>query len=226
MLKRAKMPFLGKYYGKVFFIMEKNDYPWKGCGTEKDITGCRFSLSVMSDEYVAKILEAIGQVDCSKVWSQTDALSTVYRGRRIHVIDGVKACFVHVNDEKTHMTMEATFSKGCLGDVEKDYVIEEDDTLVNYTNEKFQVLSKIAFYPLGVEDYMDHISHVVKMAINKGLYEKSAHYATELSGDVNELFDYFNEVLAYAEENIKHYVLQVTLSVNSPTRDIWGYTSI
>jgi len=198
--------------------MKKNDYPWEGCGTDKDITGCRFSLSVMSDEFVGKILDGIGNVDCSKVWSQTDALSTVYRGKRIHVMDAVKACFIHVNDEKTHITMEATISKGCLGDVEADYVLDVDDILVNKTDKSFQVLSKIAFYPLGVADYMDHISHVVKLAISKGLYNKSGHYATELSGDINDLFDYFNEVLEYAERHIKHYVLQATLSVNSPTK--------
>ncbi|MCL2865013.1 MAG: Ykof family thiamine-binding protein [Lachnospiraceae bacterium] len=199
--------------------MQTNHYPWKGCGTDKDITGCRFSLSVMSDHYVEQILNGLQQVNLSKVWHHTDALSTIYRGKRIHVVDAVKACFVEMNDESTHITLEACFSKGCPGDLDEDHVLARDDNTVNNRIRHFPVLCKIAFYPLGVEDYMDHIAYIVRLAMEKGLYKNVSHYASELQGDVNALFDYFNDVLAYAEKNINHYVLQVTLSINSPTKE-------
>lgn len=181
------------------------------------ITGCRFSLSVMSDNYANLILNAIKDVDTKNVWSNTDALSTVYRGRRVHIIDNVKNIFVKVNDGKTHITLEATFSKGCPCDVDGDYILAESDELLTGNAADFYVLGKISFYPLGTTQYMEHIAAVVDMARECKVYKKHSHYASEIEGDVNEIFDYFNQVLSYAEENITHYVFQVTLSVNSPS---------
>ncbi len=57
-----------------------------GCGmtgASQEITGCRFSLSPMTDRFVEVILGAIEKVDTSKVWKATDKLSTVYRGKQI-----------------------------------------------------------------------------------------------------------------------------------------------
>jgi len=196
--------------------MEKSSFT-SMCGGG-DITGCRFSLSVMCGDYADKILKAVGQVDTRKVWSGTDALSTIYRGERVHVVDAARGFFVYANDRETHMIMEATFSKGCPGDADADYALGCGDTRLNPTDQSFDVLGKISFYPLGVPDYMEHIGHVVAMAREKNLYRATSHYATELHGDVNALFAYFDEILAYAEQRIAHYVLQVTLSVNSPTK--------
>jgi len=198
--------------------MERKDYPWHGCGATKEITGCRFAISVMGDNFIPIILDAVKNVDTGKVWSGTDPLSTVYRGKRIHVMDCLKACFSRVNDGKTHITMEATVSKGCPGDVDDDSHLA-DDVPLNNCKKQFRVLCKIAFYPLGIADYMDHIAYVVRIAMERNLHVESAHYATVLKGDANDLFDYFNVVLAYAEQNISHYVLQMTLSVNSPSVD-------
>jgi len=64
---------------------------------------------------------------------------------------------------------------------------------------------------------MDKIAHVVKMAMDRGLYRESSHYATVLAGDINDVFDYFDAALTYADQNISHYVLHVTLSANSPS---------
>ena len=81
------------------------------CGASKDITGCRFTLAPMSDRYIDIILGAIQKVDTSNVWANTEKHSTLYRGKRIHVLDAVKACFVHAYDPDVHMTMETTFPR-------------------------------------------------------------------------------------------------------------------
>ena len=193
-----------------------------GCGATSPITGCRFSLGIMSDRYIDVILGAIQKVDTSKVWSTTDALSTLYRGRAIHVEDALKACFIHAFDENIHMTMEATFSKGCPGDVDADAFLAEDDVLMNepaIADVHFPVSAKISLYPMGVENYMQHIAHVVNHAIDLGIYEKSSHYCTILSCDVQELFSYIRDVNEYCAENISHYIFELTLSVNSPTKE-------
>ena len=194
-----------------------------GCGSEgsKQITGCRFSISEMSDRYIELILGAVGKVNTSKVWSNTDKLSTIYRGRQIHVEDAVKACFIHAYNKDVHMTMECTFSKGCPGDVEADSFMATDDILMNEPEIKdkhFPVVCKISLYPLGVADYMKHIATVVNHAIDLGIYAGSTHYCTLLECDVQDLFSYINYVNNYCGENISHYVFEVTLSVNSPTK--------
>lgn len=191
-----------------------------GCSGAKEITGCRFSLSPMSDHYIDIILGAIGKVDTSKVWKMTDKLSTVYRGKRVHVMDAVKACFIHSYREGIHMTMEATISKGCPGDVEADAFLAEDEILMNEpeTGEfHFPVICKISLYPMGVSNYMEYIANVVNHAIDMGVYAGSSHYVTVLEGDVQDIFKFFNEATAYCGKELKHYILEATLSVNSPT---------
>lgn len=191
------------------------------CGSSLGITGCRFTLAPMCDDYVELILKAIEQVDTSKVWKQTDKLSTVYRGKQLHVEDAVKACFVHAWRKGTHMTMEATFSKGCPGDTDADCFLAQDDEPVNgpsIANVHFPVNCKISLYPMGVADYMTHIAHIVNHAIDLGIYERSTHYCTILSCDVQTLFAYIHDVNSYCGEHLRHYIFEVTLSVNSPTK--------
>ena len=191
-----------------------------GCGS-KAITGCRFSLAPMCDDFVDVILGAAEKTDTSKVWKQTDKLSTVYRGKACHVEDAVKAFLIHAFREGTHMTMEATYSKGCPGDTEADCLLAQDDKLCNEAavgDVHFPVSCKISLYPMGVQNYMEYIAHIVNHAIDLGIYEKSTHYCTVLSCDVQALFAYIRQVNAYCAENLSHYVFQVTVSVNSPTK--------
>jgi len=184
-----------------------------------DETGCRFSLSVMSDGYAGAILGAVSRVSARNVWSGTDALSTVYLGGRAHVVDAVKACFVHANDGRTHVTMEATFSNARAdGDEGGDLpAVAPDAELANRAEKKFDVLSKISLYPLGAPNYMDHVSHADALAKGRGVFKKNSRYATELQGDVNDVFACLEEIMRYAEESVAHYVLQATLSANSPS---------
>ena len=197
-----------------------------GCGCDttaasRAVVGCRFSISAMTDDYINVILGAVDQVDTSKVWKMTDKLSTVYRGRQVHVEDALKACFIYAYHKDVHMTMEATFSKGCPGDTDADCLMAEDDIPVNEAAIKdvhFPVLCKIALYPMGIPNYMEHIAKVVNHAIDLGIYENSSHYCTILNCDVQELFHYIQYVNEYCKKQLSHYVFEVTFSVNSPTK--------
>ena len=196
-----------------------------GAGTEgmgTGITGCRFSLSPMTDNFVDIILGAVKKTHTEKVWQETGKLSTVYRGKQIHVEDAVKACFINAWREGVHMTMEATYSKGCPGDTAGDSFMAEDDELLNEPEIRdvhFPVACKISLYPMGISNYMEYIAEVVNHAIDLGIYEKSAHYCTVLSCDVQELFDYIHYVNTYCGERLSHYIFEVTFSVNSPTKE-------
>lgn len=191
------------------------------CSTDvsKQITGCRFSLSPMSYNYISIILGSLEHVDTSKVWSNTDTLSTVYRGKRVHVEDALKSLFINAFTKDVHMSLEATFSKGCPGDIEGESYLNGDNILLNEPSIKdihFPVECKIALYPLGDGNYMDVIANVVNTAIDRGIYKGSAHYCTFLHCDVQSLFSYIDYVNEYCGSHLHHYVFEVTMAVNLP----------
>lgn len=188
-------------------------------GSKKGVAGVRFSLAPMSDNYVEQILSAIEQVDLSKVWSQTDKTSTVYRGSDEAVMDAIRACFIYAYQEGVHMSLDATFSKGCPGDVDADYTLELEQPKINAAkiqNKHFYVAGRFAIYPLGTDTYMAIIADLVNQGIDRGVIAKSAHYATILEGDVQEIFDYLELVFTTLSQSVSHFVVELGLACNFP----------
>ncbi len=201
---------------------DRQDLPWAGRGTKLDISGCRFSLYPMTNDFVSVILGALEKTDTSAVWSQSDALSTVYRGKLSYVADAVRGLFVHAWRPKVHMALEGQFSKGCPGDTDGDSLLNREGPLPNMPDiqdKHFPVQCKLALYPMGVSDYIDQIAKVWRMAEEAGLKPVSIHYATRITGDVHEVFDYLENVCRLMEQSVPHYILHFTLSVNSPTKE-------
>ena len=75
--------------------MGLKDCLWCIGGASKGVSGCRFSLYPMTDKFVDIILGGLEKTDTSKVWKQTDKLSTCVRGKSTHVFDVVKGLFVN-----------------------------------------------------------------------------------------------------------------------------------
>ncbi len=191
------------------------------------VLGCRFSLAPMSDDFIDIILSSIAKVDTSRVWSMTDELSTVYRGRRIHVLDALKACLLYSYRSGVHMTMNATISEGCPGDAQmdeehRDAVWDESDTKINEEGMReihFPAVMKFALYPMGSENYLDPVGVVIQHARDLGILERTQFYATVLKGDIHELFSYLEWVCAYGEEHLGHYVVELSAAVNLPEEE-------
>ena len=91
--------------------MGLKDCLWCIGGASKGVSGCRFSLYPMTDRFVEIILDGLEKTDTSKVWKQTDKLSTCVRGKSTHVFDIVKGLFINAYKEDVHMVLEATFLK-------------------------------------------------------------------------------------------------------------------
>lgn len=208
--------------------MSKNYVNYGKCsagkpGSTMEITGARFNLSPMSDQFETIILDAIHKVDLSKVWAETDHISTVYRGREEAVFDTLKAAFVFAYKKGVHMTLEATVSKGCPGDSDSDYTLEMDDPRVNKEESSaidFPVIGKFALYPMGSDNYMGTIAEVVNEGIDRGVVTGSGHYGTNLGGNVQDVFDYLEYVSNKVGSEVSHYVSQITLHCNVPEGDI------
>ncbi|MDR3259019.1 MAG: Ykof family thiamine-binding protein [Fusobacteriaceae bacterium] len=197
------------------------DSLWCIGGASRGVTGCKFSLYPMSDQFITIILDSIETTDTTKVWKLTDKLATCVRGKRSHIADVVKGFFINSYRTDIHMALEATYSKGCPGDIDADSFMDVDNEKSNEVKLKgkhFDVNSKMSFYPMGEVDYMEHIAKVVMIAKKNNVFVGSSHYASLLSGDVHDVFDTIEEICKYGEENLAHYILQVTVSVNSPTK--------
>ncbi|MCW3746033.1 Ykof family thiamine-binding protein [Enterococcus gallinarum] len=186
-----------------------------------DITGCRISLYPMKDDFASHILRSIKETDTTAVWQQTDLFSTLYRGEAASVIDAAAALLSMPMTQKHIWSVSSLFRKA----VQEIWLVMP----FSAASMNGQIISKllqkvrssfsanILFYVFGREDYMEEIAHIVSLADAMGLQPQSAHYVTLLSGTAAQLFAYFEQALAYAHEKLPHYVLEGTVSVNSPS---------
>ena len=177
----------------------------------------------MSDNFIDIILGAIRKVDLSNVWAKTDHTSTIYRGGSVEVFDALKACFVYSFHPGVHCSLEATISKGCPGDVDEDTPLQFEGSRINEQQSQtihFPVIGKFSVYPLGSDNYMKCIEKIVNLGIDKGTITGTGHYVTFLGGDVHEVFGYLEEVFNILNEEVSHFVIQVTLLCNVPGGEI------
>ncbi|MCL2501170.1 MAG: Ykof family thiamine-binding protein [Defluviitaleaceae bacterium] len=173
---------------------------------------CRFSLSVMNDDYAAMIMNAIACVDVSRVQSHTDALSTTYRGGIGHTVDALRSCFIIINDRKTHITMEAAFTKGGSDGIQTVALSRQA-----IPDAAFDVLAKYAVYPLGTMETTPYIMYTEQLAKDSGIFTNQAPYGAELYGDEKSIFAFIQNALSYLDGELERYALHITLSVNSPS---------
>ncbi|SEO87516.1 YKOF-related Family [Amphibacillus marinus] len=193
------------------------------CGSNR-IAGCSFSIHPMSDDFINIILGALKEVDTSKVWMETDDVTTLVRGRIPHIFDITKAILLHAAKTGVHVAFEATYSIGCPGDTAGDVYLAEDDHVLN--KEKVDVIkqkaaTKFALYPLGGGDYMEQIYAQIEAMKGRGVAVSSTHYATRLDGEVVNIFNGLEQVFIDMEESgSSHTVMTVSMSVNSPLKSM------
>ncbi|MBY0097858.1 Ykof family thiamine-binding protein [Mesobacillus maritimus] len=192
------------------------------CGTSR-IVGCRFSIYPMADNFVEVILGALKEVDTSKVWMETDDVTTCIRGRSEHVFDVTKAIFIHAAKTGVHVVFNGTFSVGCPGDSEGDSYMSENDERLNEEasrNEQVEVATQFALYPMNNPDYMQIIADQVAVAKDHGTFTKGIHYASRLDGDANDVFKTLEQAFVNASKTHErsHVTMTAAISANSPSK--------
>lgn len=192
------------------------------CGISR-IVGCRFSLYPMSDRFVDIIMGTLAKVDRSKVWLETDDVSTCIRGRASHVFDVAQAMFVHAASTGVHVVLNATFSIGCPGDTEGDVFMSLDDERQNAAETgSIPVLTacQFALYPMGDLNYMNGIYEQINFAKENGTYGGGVHYASRLDGDAHAVFHTLEHAFDVTRQNTSHVVMTAVLSANSPSSPV------
>lgn len=189
------------------------------CSTSR-IAGCRFTLYPMTDRFVDVIMAALDEVNTSKVWKETDDVSTCIRGKIVHVFDVTQAIFLHAAKTGEHVAISGTFSIGCPGDTDADVYLDKIETPQNKTTmEKLsqQAGCQFSLYPLGREDYMDTIYQQIDLSKHHDVKVSPVHYATRLDGDVKAIFHALQEAFDHVQESVTHVVMTFTISANSPS---------
>ncbi|MCM3711393.1 Ykof family thiamine-binding protein [Sporosarcina luteola] len=187
------------------------------CGLSP-IVGFRFSLYPMADDFVSVIKGALEQTDTSNVWMHTDDVSTVIRGKQVHVFNVAKAIALHAANTGKHIALSGTFSAGCPGDSAGDAYLEKSEKIANTDDTKHYVSSQFALYPLNNPSYMDIIYREVDRAKEQGVFNESMHYASGIHGDIHDVFAFYEEAFSNARsEEHKHLVMTVSMSINSPS---------
>src|SRR5699024_12117734 len=131
-----------------YFMEELN------CRTS-EIAGASFTLSPMSDDFVEVIESTLSAVNTSKVWLETDDVSTTIRGKLIHVVDVTKAICLQAAKSGEHGSFQSTNSLGCPGDTEADAYLASDDTptnIVQTDTTHAYAKTKLTSYALGGGD--------------------------------------------------------------------------
>lgn len=201
------------------------DYSNTSCGisgSKLGISGARFSLSPMSDDFIEIILGALDKTDTSNLWTQTDNTSTVYRGQTNALFDALKAFYINAYRNDVHMSMNLTLSKGCPGDTDADYLLEAEDKKINedYIKDKhFDITGKFSLYIFGDNNYMSEIETVVNRGIDMGVISGTGHYVTFLNADVHDIFSYLADIYTYLENKVSHFVIEAQLLCNLPEKN-------
>ncbi|WP_213422668.1 YkoF family thiamine/hydroxymethylpyrimidine-binding protein [Bhargavaea massiliensis] len=190
------------------------------CGNSP-IVGFRFTLSPMTDDFIDVIKGALEEVDTSALWMHTDDVSTVIRGKQVHVFNVAKALALHAAKTGVHVALNGTFSAGCPGDTAGDAYLDKPDEPLNNDTTKQYVSSQFALYPMNNPDYMSVIYREVERAKERGVFNESMHYASGIHGDIHDVFDFYEETFTHARtEEHRHLVMTVSMSINSPSHEV------
>lgn len=193
----------------------------QSCGN-RQITGASFSIHPMSDDFVTIIHEALDTTNTSNVWLKTDDVSTVVRGKAIHVFDVTTAICAYAAKNGKHLAFQATYSIGCPGDGDSDYYLPKENTLLNgLTKEEIGIFAaaKFSLYPLGASTYMETIGNQIE-AMKKYVHVSKAHYSTKLEGNLIDIFHGLENVFqATVDAGSEHTVMTVAMSIHSPSHE-------
>ncbi len=179
-----------------------------------EIAGCSFSVYPMDSNYIEIINSALKKVNMSKVWSKTDDISTVIRGRISHVFDVSRAVFVQAAETGEHATLRATYSVGCFGDNAADVPSVHDDERLNAdasADLNRPVSVKFALYPLGDENYAEVIDTQIEAIKEQGIQTSLKHYETRLEGDTEKVFNGLENVFRDTGKDGAHVVMTVAM---------------
>ncbi|MFC7401595.1 YkoF family thiamine/hydroxymethylpyrimidine-binding protein [Citricoccus sp. GCM10030269] len=189
--------------------------------------GARFTLSVMSDDYVQIILDALGQADPTGVDVTTGVVSTYVSGAEQDVLRYVSQVIAAAACTGAHVSAAVHLSRGCPGGVTCEIpdggaaLVSEVPTL---EPAGVSCVADWALYPLADAgtaraggDHMRDIYAAIDHARSTGVEVESDHYVTRLSGDLAQVLETIAAGWVLTGRTVQHVTTHATLSLNSPS---------
>ena len=196
---------------------------------------CRFSLAVMSDQYVERILHAIQTVDTTDIETRTDLLSTQYTGQAVTVLGALQRFVYAAVDGNTHMTMDVNIMKhnpkprsyAYETDTDKDNPLQlqlpsdtrhnDAEGLNRIQEDNELVISKISFYPMEIEETQDQVGNICNLIKEGGYVIHSGMYFCDLVSPISELFHMLSRIVDYVLLQENPIVITCNMSFASPS---------
>jgi uncharacterized protein YqgV (UPF0045/DUF77 family) len=187
--------------------------------------GARVTLAVMSDDYVAVILEALQEADSTGIEIQTGVVSTYLSGPEPDLLRYISQVIAGASRTGAHVTATVQFSRGCPGEVTCTLppgggLFAEIPTLAPTG---VQAVAEWALYPLddgagsGSADHMRDIYAAIESAKASGLLVHSEHFVTRLEGDLALVLQVIAAGWIMAGRTVQHVATHATISLNSPS---------
>lgn len=189
-------------------------------GRHELLAGASFSLHPMCDNFIEVIEEALTETDTSKVWMQTDDVTTIIRGSLTHVFDVIRTICIHAAKTGKHVALQSTYSLGCSDVAQMDHHLVTEGASANLVTEADKHLyaaAKFALYPIGLDEYYETIFEQMDR-MKEYVDVTRVNYATKLSGSLVAIFEGLEKVFqTTVDMGASHTVMTMTVSMNSPS---------
>lgn len=192
--------------------------------------GARITLSVMSDDYVRVITDAIDAADGAVpgITRETDAVSTFVRGTERELATWLRELLVAAGRPGHHVSAALLLSRGCPGEVTCElpagFGAPADPVVLAPAG--LPVRAQWSLYPLTdgsadpdapAPDHMRDITAAIGYARDRGVQVDTRHFVTELAGDLADVLEVVTAAWVLIGTTVQHTVCHLTLSLHSPT---------
>lgn len=190
--------------------------------------GARVSLSVMADDYVRLITDALAATDGADLLLDTDRVSTFVRGSEQRIAEYLRDLIAATSTTGHHVVAHLLLSRGCPGEVCGTVPPPAADG-VRLETSGLPVQAQWSLYPLadpggpvpaGGTDHLDAVWAAIERARLDRTFLRAEHYVTTLAGDLSDVLSTVFRTWLAAGVAVPHVVSHLTISVHSPSEDL------
>jgi energy-coupling factor transport system substrate-specific component len=198
-------------------------------------SGAQISLYPMTDDFVGVIMSALGALDPyrDRLRIETDEISTLLVGSPEVLFPALRDLCTAAARTSVHCVLSAAISRGCPGEPD-DAICQSahfDGAILPLAERKALALAAVedapktdvfsvaqfSLYVMGEDRHMDEIYGCIDFVKSSGIFEKSKHFATKLSGDTGALFATLEQAFCRFGPPEGHVTIDLTVSANSPS---------
>lgn len=190
--------------------------------------GARITLAPMSDNFLTILISALTSTPDDDVTVTSDEISTHVAGTEDAIMVYLRNLLVNVAAHGVHTVAQLTLSRGCPGAV----TCSASDITANTPSELTPLAvtgisgdAQWSLYPLldnvpgPITNHMEPIMAAIDGAKAQGLVDESAHYVTQLHGDLADILNTISRSWIATGRAVSHVVTTATINIAHPTQE-------